>query len=1256
MKYETKTSWLRPFQRAPRRAGLLAALLGAVGLLGWLLGIAVLRSTLPGWAALAPLFAVVSMAATLALLAARWLARMQRGGQDADERFAQAFNLSPLALTISRLADGRLIEINETFLHKTGYTRAEALGRTPLELGLWLEPERRARQLQHLQQGLAVNEEEVRFRMKDGAERLCLISAKRIEFGGQPCVMSVVADITERQQAEKEARASREFLNRITDIAPVILYIYDLDETRNVWANRGLFTTLGYTPAEVQELGAALLTQLLHPEDAARYTEYRARRRQLQPGETAAFEYRMRHRDGAWRWLISHEMAFAHDAEGAVTQVIGAAQDITARKEAEHERHKFVSLVENSSEFIATCDLQFRPTYANSAAFRLLGLEDRETAWQIPFQEFFFPEDWQFVTQEFLPRVLREGRAETEIRLRNIRTGAAVWVLYNLFKIKDEQGRTIGLASVSRNITERKEAEEALRASEHRYRSTFENAAVGLAHFGLDASFLHVNERLCQMLGYTRAELLAANWLALSHPDEIQLNLALRERHLRGETADYALEKRYFRKDGSTVWINLTASVQRDEQGAPLYFIAFIEDISARKQAEEALRASEERLRLAAQASGFGFHDYEVQQDRSHWSPELRRLTGVGADAVITFATIGELFHPDDRARMLQQMQAALDPQGTGEFVAEFRIIRPDNGATRWFFNRSQTFFAGAERTPVRNTGVVVDITERKLAEEQIKTANYRYRVAEEAAKGFNYDWDLATDLVTRSESVQQVLGYPREALAPTWAAWAELLHPDDKIVRTEAEARQYLSNYQGDSFSGEYRVRHQDGHYVWMMERGLLLRDEQGQLHRVIGQTVDISERKELEQERERLLAEEQRLREAAEAHNRAKDDFLAVVSHELRSPLNAILGYARLLSARRTQLAPDIREFIEVVKRNGERQNELINDLLDTARITTGKLRLELAPLDLQEVIQDALAAIQPSAQAKNIQVQSAGAATPHAALVLGDAARLQQVVWNLLTNAVKFTDPGGQITVGLRCEPAEATVTVSDTGRGITPAFLPHVFERFSQQDASRTRRHSGLGLGLALVKQLVELHGGTITAASAGAGCGATFTVTLPVRSAAWKEAAPFPAPPGLAAPQAAQSAFLPGVAILLVESEAVTQQLLLALLAGARVTAVATAAAAWPLATAAVRPQLLLCSTELPDEAGYSLLRRLRAWEREHGLTPLPALALTAGDSRHTRLQTLLAGFHMHIAKPLEPAELLLVLKSLLERANLTAGA
>jgi CheY-like chemotaxis protein len=419
-----------------------------------------------------------------------------------------------------------------------------------------------------------------------------------------------------------------------------------------------------------------------------------------------------------------------------------------------------------------------------------------------------------------------------------------------------------------------------------------------------------------------------------------------------------------------------------------------------------------------------------------------------------------------------------------------------------------------------------------------------------------------------------------------------------------------------------------------------------------MMGINMDVTDRKQAEAERERLLAEEQRLREAAEAAARAKDEFLAVVSHELRSPLNAILGYARMAGSK-SHNAAAVARYSEIIVRHAKMQHQLIEDLLDTARVISGKLKLELATADLRLVLEEAVEVVRPAADAKRIDLETRFGRAPKQ--LLCDAARLRQVVWNLLQNAIKFTPEGGRVELRMKRAGQSVHLIVSDTGRGIEPDFLPAVFDRFSQGDMSRTRRHGGLGLGLALAKQLVEMHGGTIEAASEGAGRGATFTVTLPL-GAPQVASYPQPARPGAeisAGPGAMPLKDLPrldGLRVLVVDDQEEARLMIAQSLGecGAAVTAAASGREALELIEKAAF-DALVCDIAMPEMDGYEVIGRLRAMggvpELSH-LSRLPAVALTALARPEDRMQSLAAGFQMHVAKPVEPAELIIVIASL----------
>jgi signal transduction histidine kinase/ActR/RegA family two-component response regulator len=371
----------------------------------------------------------------------------------------------------------------------------------------------------------------------------------------------------------------------------------------------------------------------------------------------------------------------------------------------------------------------------------------------------------------------------------------------------------------------------------------------------------------------------------------------------------------------------------------------------------------------------------------------------------------------------------------------------------------------------------------------------------------------------------------------------------------------------------------------------------------------------------------------------SRLKDEFLATLSHELRTPMTPILGWAQILQ-RSAGASPQVLQAAEVIERNARAQNKIVDDLLDMSRIVSGKVRLDVQSLDPNRLVADALETVAAAAHARGIALERE--IEPGLPTVLGDPHRLQQVLWNLLSNAIKFTGPGGRVRISMGRARGGVEIAVSDTGQGIRSDFLPHVFERFRQADSSNTRHHAGLGLGLSIVKQLVELHGGSVRAESPGEGQGTTFTVSLPVRQGA------VPALPPDVAHDAAQAlpaqsredAVLTGLKLLVVDDEADARELVGRLLSdcGADVLSVDSASAALQ-AMEAWRPDLLLSDIGMPDQNGYQLLQRVRAMPDASG-GAIPAIALTAFARPEDRNRALEAGFQMHVSKPVEQAELL----------------
>ena len=531
-----------------------------------------------------------------------------------------------------------------------------------------------------------------------------------------------------------------------------------------------------------------------------------------------------------------------------------------------------------------------------------------------------------------------------------------------------------------------------------------------------------------------------------------------------------------------------------------------------------------------------------------------------------------------------------------------------------------------------------------RIANAEASRANQALEVAVDAGElgTFHCPWPLRA--IEWNAKCKEQFWLPADAEIDFDLFYSLIHHDDRDHVRAAIEAA-----VEGRGlYDVEYRTVSSDGRERWIRAKGRVYRDAKGEPTRFDGVTLDISGQKQLEVEREALLAAERHARLEAERASRMKDEFLATLSHELRTPLSAILGWTHLLGRPHTA-AVDVAKAAATIERNARAQARLIEELLDVSRITSGNLHLDIQPVRIAAVFETVVSSLKPAADARSIRLRQH---PDDAGEVLADASRLQQIVWNLVSNAIKFTSPGGLVTLCARRSESEVVLTVSDDGVGITAEFLPHVFERFRQAESNEARTHGGLGLGLAIVRQLVELHGGKVEAASAGVGRGATFSVRLPLQAVALPVAdlpssepalAPLPAPEPL-------EGDLSGTRILVVDDEADGREMLTRMLEswGAEVRAAGSAEEAID-ALNGETPDLLISDIGMPRVDGYELMRRIRAMplpERRD----LPAIALTAFARNEDAAKARQAGYGVHLPKPVDPSRLFSTIASVLSGA------
>lgn len=859
---------------------------------------------------------------------------------------------------------------------------------------------------------------------------------------------------------------------------------------------------------------------------------------------------------------------------------------------------------------------------------------------------------------------------------------------YDLQKRIGEQ--TTELARANQDLwaemIERERVEEDLWQSREELGELIENSPVGAHKLDPDGYILWANNAELDQLGYTRDEYIGHHIFEF-HADESVAKEMLR-RFSQGENLDN-YEARLRSRDGSIRYALISSNgVWKD--GALFHTRCFTRDVTESMRMEARLIESEEKA----------------------WS-EVRRLDAIYESAPVGMALVDTGLRYVRANRKMGEMMAWIDGKSAppsmdnilGRSVREALPALADLtesqfkhvlGAGEPLFNvelRAKTAGRSGEARdwlanyyplkdsdgPVLGVNVMaMDVTESKRAESRLRENEARFRLmvdtapvmiwmsgADKVCNYFNRGW---LDYTGRTMEQELENG------------WAEGIHPDDFKRCLET----YLQSFNlCREFEIEYRLRRNDGEYRWVFNHGAPYFNKDGTVAGYIGSTIDIHERKEVEEalrssiesERDELLTREHAARGVAEDANRLKDEFLATVSHELRAPLNAIQGWVRLL--RDGRLNPDeAARALETIERSTRAQNRIISDLLDVSRIVTGKLSLNVRSIQPTIAIESAVDSLRPSAEAKEISIELILDADTGP--ISGDSDRLRQIVWNLVSNAIKFTPKQGNVQVRLQKAGSNVEITVSDTGAGIAPDFLPFVFDRFRQGDGSSTRRQGGLGLGLAIVRHLTEMQGGSVRAESPGLGAGATFVVTLPLVTQAQarsqvksqasedirKHTGVESAGIAGAVDSIGQARFnsavmgrapeLGGLRVLAVDDDPDARDLIKTILTqcGAIVETASTIGQALAVFERPEewQPELLISDIEMPEADGYQLISKLREIESQRERR-VPAIALTACARVEDRLRSLSAGFQMHVTKPVEPAELLTIVASLTGRLN-----
>ncbi|MGJ5631319.1 PAS domain S-box protein [Nostoc sp. CALU 1950] len=902
------------------------------------------------------------------------------------------------------------------------------------------------------------------------------------------------------------------------------------------------------------------------------------------------------------------------------------------------------------------------------------------------WRELVHPEDLQRVEDQAGVALANSDRYTAEYRIRN-KNNQYIYVLdQGIIVQRDADGNPLRLVGSTTDISERKQAEKAVQASEERLRSFVKANVVGILFGDVNGNITEANDEFLRIVGYTQEDIQAGRlrWTDITPSEYLYLDeLAITEATAKGTCTPY--EKEFIRKDGSIVPVVVGYSLLGESRQKS---VAFILDISDLKQAKKALSQSQEQFQAFMDNIPAAAWITNVDGRVVYLSPTYLSTFDLAVNKAI-HKNIFELYPAQIAQPLLDNIRMVAE---TNQVVQTIESAPRTDGTLGEFL---------VYKFPIANAsgqrlvgGVAIDITEREralrerqLAEQALQERSERLKLLSETTSDLlstERPLDLMNSLFSKL-SAQMDLHFYFHYLIDTHENKQKLrLVAWNGITDEVFQAIEYLEFNHGmcGVVAQERRqivindVLHSTDPHAHILHAleitayagqpliaqgkllGVLSFASRTRTHFTSGEITLLqatSDQVAVALERSHLMASLQRRKEELIQANRIKDEFLAVLSHELRTPLNPILGWSKLLQTKKYDEATTTRA-LETIERNAKLQTQLIEDLLDVSRILQGKLSLNIAPVNLATAIASAIETVRLAAEAKSInlrftildfglensQIQVALEANQSGDskfLVTGDSNRLQQVIWNLLSNAIKFTPQGGEVEISLESVGSQVQLRVSDTGKGISPDFLPYVFDYFRQADGATTRKFGGLGLGLAIVRHIVELHGGTVKAESLGEEQGATFTVMLPLLKIHLNS--------HQIVSQLDDSPDLNGLKVLLVDDERDTRELITFILEQSGAVVIQTASAMEALRIMPqFQPNLLLSDIGMPEVDGYMLMRQIRAMSPELG-GKIPAIAITAYAGEVDYQQAIAAGFGQHITKPVEPAKLLRAIANLI---------
>jgi PAS domain S-box-containing protein len=1012
--------------------------------------------------------------------------------------------------------DGRIIDANAAASAFYGHDRARLLAMRIGQINT-LPPGAVAGRLRDALSGNR-SHFEFQHRLADGSIRDVEVFSSPVPIGGRLLLHAIIHDITPRKRAEQALQLMRFCVDRAGDCV-----FWTSLQGRILYVNDAACANRGYSREELLGMTVFDLDPDYHPGNWGPHVEELRRRGSL------TFETRHRRKDGS---VFPIEVTSNHIRSGEEEFIFAFVRNITARKHAEAERQKFVALADSSREFIGMCDREFHPIYLNDAGLKMTGLESREAAFRVRVQDFFFPEDQRFITEEFFPRVLREGHGDVEIRFRHFQTGEAIWMLYNVFNIRDADGAVVGWATVSRNIHDRKLAEAALAQRERRYRTLFDHSPAGIVLEDTSGRIVEVNQAYCALTGFTREELLGRDVRMFVPPAEqriVDRNLA---RILAGETLDHEVE--------NVDRAGLPRHVQLRETAIPLPdggqgVMVLVQDVTERRRAVEELRQRDAIMEAVSGAATalLGRADWKATMqstlDALGRASDVSRAyvfefrPGAGGEVLAsqTFEWVAEGVEPQiDNPDMLnfpmfahgfghwlgifekggiisghvRDLSAAEQAVLASQDIRSILVVPIMAGGQIWGMLgfdecRAERDWAGpkirAIETAARTLGAAI---ERHRVEDSLRASETRFReVAESISEVF---WITSVDktrVLYISPAYERIWGRTCQSLQQRPEAWIESVVPEDR----ERVLRAALERQASGEYDLEYRIARPDGQVRWIHDRAFPVRDGGGKVIRIAGVAEDITKARQLEEQ----LRHSQKMD--------AIGQLAGGVAHDFNNILAALILQAELTAMDETLPASAV-EGLNEIRAAGQRAAALTRQLLLFSR----RQVLQPRDLDLNELVTNLVKMLQRII-GEDIRLQLR--LHPAPLLTRADAGMLDQVLMNLSVNARDAMPEGGCLLIETseltadtefaRLHPDAAPgryvcLAVADTGRGIPPELLPRIFEPFfTTKDVGK-----GTGLGLATVFGIVKQHGGWIQVQSES-GRGARFEVFLPARDPA-----------------------------------------------------------------------------------------------------------------------------------------------------------